>query len=637
MSAITTFLQDNPIINYSLTSDTLTVILSDICQFLVDQTNAIDRVKQDIGQCASKSELMSLIGEQHTEIGKLKEEIEQLKAVNDETEISLTDLVKVTEDRVSKRIQDQNETTIRNTDQKLKDLRGEVFVIHQELKEVNEFTTTNMEAMQPLSDRVHAIERWIEESRQQSLDVLAAKVQTLEMTVADLQTLEGTHKREIDAAIEGMKSAWKESSRDWGDAMKQANRELKELRRMILDAPTIECENGIADTEAIIRAIQRDSRRLDNFNEIIMSVKQEHNAMRGLFATLNRCVEQIQGNVLEIVKDGNHTKSELVAFSHDTRQKTGEIAQKVTKCSVDIGEAIDATMTGMNLISNTFLQIFSFLGKITTRPLPVFGSFDDSLLEFQRISDASSALNEKYEDEKRIRDAAPPRELDLDPAYALPSVEIPAHNIELPRSHAKRRKESDAPRSPTPAPVGDAQLCVDAELRDTIASLQGKVDRLRADASVQREVLERKADAVTVDRITEKLRITLQKLRDKQRHIANSLVFCIQRDEAEPLIKHILVSSNAQGETAAGKSHVQCLVCGRTRSQVTAAQLPNLNSSVTAHDLVYGGTRASSSKKSTRPRSERRTPDKTSDRPAHIANNPSAGSLPEVQPAAAHT
>jgi hypothetical protein len=164
-------------------------------------------------------------------------------------------------------------------------------------------------------------------------------------------------------------------------------------------------------------------------------------------------------------------------------------------------------------------------------------------------------------------------------------------------------------------------------VRDTIAALQEKVERWYADAAAYQKMLERKADVVAVDRIMEKIRITLQKLRDKQRHVANSLVFCIQRDEAEPLIKHILMSSSAQGETAAGRSHVECLLCGRTRSQVTVAQLPNLNSSLTAHELLYGRTRASSSQKPTRPGSERRM---------HIGKNPSVGSLAEVRPVTTH-
>jgi hypothetical protein len=51
-----------------------------------------------------------------------------------------------------------------------------------------------------------------------------------------------------------------------------------ELRQMIIGVPRIECEDGVAD--ALIRAIQRDSRRPDNFNEAITAAQQHSDTFR---------------------------------------------------------------------------------------------------------------------------------------------------------------------------------------------------------------------------------------------------------------------------------------------------------------------------------------------------------------------
>jgi hypothetical protein len=404
---------------------------------------------------------------------------------------------------------------------------------------------------------------------------------------------------EVDAAIQQLKEdemADKEYSRR---EFRELRVDLKELRHMIVDAPTIECENGIADTEAIVRAIQRDGRRLDNFNEIIMTVRDEHNSMRALFGSLNAAVERIQLNIVDFVNDSNRTKTELINFSKETRQSTKETSRKVMKCSADVGFVIDATITGMNLISNTFLQIFSFLSKITTRPLPIFGSFDDSLLEFQRLSDATSAQNEKYDDEQKTRDLSPPRDLDLDPTFQLPSVEIGPAGFSAPR----------APIQATERTTGEFLSCVDAEMRQTLVALESKLDRSLSELSEFQGALEQrlsqKADFVTVERIMEKVRGTLQQLREKQRQVQNALVFCIQRDEAEALVHHILTHTSAAGETAASSRNLECLLCGRARSAVSGNRLPMLSTTPTAHSVIYGrqftpDSRTSMSQKSTR-------------------------------------
>jgi hypothetical protein len=214
---------------------------------------------------------------------------------------------------------------------------------------------------------------------------------------------------------------------------------------------------------------------------------------------------------------------------------------------------IDATMTGMNLISNTFLQIFSFLGKITTRPLPIFGSFDDSLLEFQRLSDAASAQNEKYDDEQKTRGASPPRDIDLNPAFELPFVEIVPATFSVPKPSSQA----------TAGPTGEFQSCVDSEIRQTLVALELKLNRSVSNFSEFKDLLEQKlgqkADFVTVERIMEKVRGTLQQLREKQRQVQNAMVFCIQRDEAEALVQHILTHTNAAGDTAAGSRNIECV------------------------------------------------------------------------------
>jgi hypothetical protein len=343
-----------------------------------------------------------------------------------------------------------------------------------------------------------------------------------------------------------------------------------------------------------------------------MGIREEHNEMRGLFTGLNAAVEQIQSNLLDFVKDTNRTKVEVLELARQSRFGLRDVLKKVLKCSSDIREVTDATMSGMNLIANTFLQVFAFLAKVTTRPIPVFGSFDDALLELQRLSDTVSSQNEQYDDEQRQQEITPQRDLALDPYFTLPIVEIHTHTFEPQR----RRDARDEPsrvvtvkqRTPSESQTLDGesrQLLHDFEVQLT-NSMQHFTE-VQGDYEAK---LAAKADFLLVERIIEKMRRTMTKLRDKQKEIENKLFFCIQRSEAESLVQHVLLTTNAAGETAAGSTHVECLMCGRARSAVTPPVLPSLTAPSSAHSLLYGRSSAGPSGHSTRPttRSSPKTP-----------------------------
>jgi len=466
MANIAALLESKAILDYSLISDKLSSILIEICQLLVDHGEEIEFLKKDLDRYTLKADLQKSLGDEHEQVTDLQNEVARLKSESDAAAASLADSLKVTEDRLTSQLTNLNESNMRSNDKQFKEIQGELFILNQQFKDWNQQSVSSGEKLAAVSKRVAAIEDAFEHGRKESLEVVALKVNSLEGIVQQFQSLEANHKSELDSAITQMKSQTKGDKDDSTREMREMKSELRELRRMITDAPAIECENGIADTEAIIRAIQRDSRRLDNFNEIIMTVRDEHNEMRDLFTILNAAVEKIQLNVVDFVNDANKTKTELISFSKETRQSTKENTQKVLKCSSDIGQVIDSTTAGMTLITNTLLQLFSFLSKITTRPLPVFGNFDDSLLEFQKVSDSVSALNEKYDDEQKTKDLTPQRDLDLDPTFQLPYVEIAKVSFPMPKGKPVAAQSS-----------GDTQACVDLEMRQTLAALEAKIDR----------------------------------------------------------------------------------------------------------------------------------------------------------------
>jgi hypothetical protein len=597
MASIVDLLRDKAIIDYSLISDNLSGVLSELCEIITKQGAAIDTLRAELPGYVLRNDLANSAAEQTGVIAQLKQDLEAAVKSHQSEMATFRESLKKSEELLTRKLTELNEANVRTQKLKFKEFQSEMFVLSQQIKDAKTETVENANLIRPLTQRLTAVEDFVEQTRKSSLDVVAGKVQNLEREVAGFQAVESDHKKELDAAILQLQKQNREAEERTQEDIREMGAEVARMKQTIFDSPGVECTNGVADTEALVRAIQRDSRRLDNFNQIIMAIREDHTEIKSLFINLHSAVEKIQVNVMDFVKDANHTKAEVLTLCGETRTASAELRCKVVKCSSDIREVNDATMAGMNLIANTFLQVFSFLAKVTTRPLPVFASFDDALLELQRLSDGISSQNEKYDDEQRQREKSPVQELTLDPEWALPLVELQGHQLHQSRQEiALLMQAANDAAAPVSLSAG-ANLEVRQVIQDLEAKFQATVQEFKDFQEGYGGRINGKADFVLVERLTEKMKRMFTKVRDEQHEIDRRLFACVQRSEAESLIQHILLTTNAAGETAAGTARVECLLCGRGRSAVASSVLPALTGQ--AHDAVYGS--GSPSRQFTRP------------------------------------
>lgn len=598
---ITELLQNHTIIDYNLISDSLSSILKEMCQIITDQSQELDSIKKQLPTFAIKEEIEQKIKLQTDATTNLQSGLNNLCQITQQKLETVAQTIQLNIDNTNKQITDLKEQIDTETSQKIQDIQGDFFITSQKIKEIQSNYDKQVTQVEENKCGLQKINDLLNKAQDQSIEVVSAKLEKLTEKVNKMEEEDKNKENSINEIKKDISKIEKESKTE----IELIEKDLKAVRSIVVDTPSIDFD-GIVDTESVVRAIQRDSRRIDSFNETINAIREENRLMKYFFSEMAECLQKIQLNMLDFVSEHNKTKKDIILLNNDNTQRCKALKNNFFNCSSNIQSVLEATLNGMNLVSNTFAQVFTFLGKLTTRPLPLFKDFDDTLIEFQKLSDMISAQNEKNEELNKQEEKRSPRNVP-DEIFKISTVQLP--DI----SELLNRKFTAISRFDTPIKKADDSVKVvgsgiDVELRQDVQNMKSKIDESLETVNHLRDTIElkieNKLDSIAMERMMEKIRGMILKLRDQVNSQNKSISNCVPRNEAENLIRHILTTSSVAGETAAGANHVECLICGRSKSSITSSvpycscagqNLPKLSSNVAAstnsnnpYELIYG-------------------------------------------------
>ncbi|OHS96062.1 hypothetical protein TRFO_37813 [Tritrichomonas foetus] len=663
---ITELLHNHAMIDYNLISDSLSDILCEMCQLINDQGIEIDILKKEIPKFAIKAEIDEKMKIEKETITSVQTGMTNVSEATKQKFDTIAQTIQLNVNKINSQFVEMKKQIDTDIDDKYKELQGEFYIANQQIKDLTASMQKHKTMIDENAKTIGNIQEFLNKGQDQTLETLSAKITTLSEKVERIDSTHHADKKTNDAYIESIKNDLEKFKEVSSSEFKFLEGDLKELRRLVVDAPSIDLD-GVTDTEALIRAIQRDSRRIDGFNETINGIRDENNEMRSLFTELTNGFQKLQLNVMDFVTEHNRAKKDIIALTQDNSEQCRTLNKNFGTCFSNIQNVLDTTLNGMNLVSNTFVQIFSFLGKITTRPLPMFTAFDDSLLEFQRLSDSINAQNERFDEINKNEEKKTPRIVPNN-TFKVPMVTIAQvpeamaskqsalHKLEFnistkpassnsentPANNENQFSETNSVTSRNSSSrsnhsrIANNRIMntgVDLELRQNVKDLQSKVDESLATVTHLKDTveakIERKTDTVAMERMMDKIRVMISKLRDQVNTQNKTIMTCVQRNEAETLIQQVLNTMNTGGETAAGANHFECLMCGRPKSSLTG-NLPRLSnvsqSSQNPYEVLYGKSFESSTQSGAFPstsQSERRNAFATSqsDRPRFTAQS----------------
>ncbi|EAY02640.1 hypothetical protein TVAG_252910 [Trichomonas vaginalis G3] len=544
-------LEKSKFIDGKIVSDSLSNILTELCQLVSLQGNQINILmasKKDTDTVMSKfvpkeeydeqiqklKETISQMNSQQTEINNsfsnnLKEQVHELEIKMNQMQTNANDTTaKIEKDAefqttLFNKLISKQETTTKTLTEEVNSLKSDVEYFTQEIKSLKN---------SPVKDVLSQMS--IIESR---LDAIPEKFNVLEN---NFRTSNISLVTKVNDFISNM-SKFEE----------QVRHELLDIRRMTVDFPTFTID-GKLDTPSLIQAVNRDTRRIDSFNEMISGLGNSFNNLVGKFEQLETHFQNMEYSICEFSNTVQNTTTSLqkrTDLNHEHVKKLGkEIKIVYDNLSTFSRQATD----GLAHDATVLTKVLSHFEKISNRPVPVIQGYEEFYNDqndlFNQIGKCADDFNKAiFRHMKADLEGIPSQFIylpsnEVDEAYKSQSKEHIEENRKQAESSTNQRIETINKKITV--------IC------DNLSELQKSMD----------SQLRQKANAEYTDRMFEKLKHAL----DKQKDFISDSISSFSAATA-PL--PYAMSNRERPSTVTG--------------QRFAAQRKSLNA-IGSHELLYG-------------------------------------------------
>lgn len=571
-------------------SEHLNAILSEISSIIVEQSHQIEFLKGELGKRPLYSEIHVIKNDLETKLSeKCRNMIDNDKKAHDEISNINNKLDKVSEDLL-KKIEDNTSLIDEEIKNRTKDIAGDVFIANQQIREINVKLLSTNNSIQKSNGEIFRIQKLLDTEKDKSVDLLVMRLESVESKVQTIVQNQAQYQTDVSNSYEELKEFAHGLKKEMSSEIHGIHVSLEEVKHMIVEAPTYDIE-GVIDTPALIRAIQRDSRRIDAFNETIVAIKDENQTMKSFFNSIFKGIQEMQVHFHDFVEEHNHTKRELRDKTTENTFSLSVLSKDVSIISTHFHSVLDTTLSGMTSISNSIIQLFSFIAKLSSRPVPSSKQLDDIVVDLQHHHDIWNSTNQKLEDRIIKVDQERIFSHRMKSEFFIPYIQIDNPFdilfLDQPGKHIKAQ---------TSSPSGTS---IDHEMKYQLNDLQSKVEKnaksLEALLETVENKIEKKADTLTVERLLEKMRLSLSKIRDTANETSKIVAICVRRDELEKVIQQSIDTSKDPRDSVVFVSRPRTSLNHTERS----SNLPSIKGS--PHSAIYGNDSVNTQRSSPQP------------------------------------
>ena len=594
---INNLLASGDIINFNLISEQLKNTLIEVTNILQEHGNQITAIQGELMKKATKGDVQDV---KEVVEGRIQENVNQIQKMNEDYQENINKTQEIfnnMKEDIQKDIKEVKQYFVAELANKEKEISGDIFVANQQIREINVKLIGQGTSIQKSQTEIQKINKLLDVGKDKSLELLAIRVEGCENKLNTLMSEHTTYQNDITTRIDEVAKFTNNMKLEFTNELHALNVGMKDVRHMVVDTPALDTDGPI-DTPSLIRAIQRDSRRIDNFNETINSVRDDHIALRTMCTSMIKAFNEFQMNVADMVNENNNTRKDILKKADENEKKIFSVSKEVGKMYGNYHASVESFLSGITQVSNVINQISVFLSKLTSRQLPQFLTFDDCILELQQQSDVIAVQNERYEE--KISNAE--KEMKVE-KKALQDFQLPLMIVNLPKE--KQTNDIELLQTSTPALSKQKGIDVSSEAvsntsssqaldiasRHSLQEIQFKIDNILVEIEKIKnsfdEKLDKKADLTVMERFLDRNRLSINKLREKVNETMNAINNCVKKNEIKQYMLHndsqqqsqqpdVLISSVQKPSTAAYQH----------RAQET---LPRIRkSSGNSHSVIYG-------------------------------------------------
>jgi len=572
LEKIQSILADPQMIGYQLISSTLGEVLVEMCQIITEQSEQIRHLKSQSEDFAIKKDYEQFKSETNSSLMFVKKQIlRNDEKIEDYTKETFEKIDKL-DYQVNKKVNETKDNIVKKYDEEISIIKDDFGFAKDQIMVLFSNQGKLKSELIDHSNNVENVKKQLELQKERSIDTLYEKSEKVEKHLNDLDKRFLMKSTELNEKIESGLSSTNDDLKETKRQIGFIKKDTSELRRMIIDVPTFDIDGKI-DFGSIVRSIQRDSRRIDSFNETIISIRDEHNDLRSMMISLLSTLAGINENYGLLVQDYNTLKPIIVSKSESNRESIDIISTSVFSLSSKVCSITDSIYQGLNHISGVFYSIIPMLSSIN-KSLPSIKPLDNIIISIQKIMDSVNQQNDYSQ--KSISKIQYPNDTTLSNQFQFLPIIIPSLS-------ATKHRSLDVNIGKQPIQSGgelfDPQARQDIEvLKNKFSSLNTLLEELKESVMVR---IDRKADSVATERIFEKLRSSISNMKDQIATLSKQISVCVQRED----ITSILHQSGFQNS----EEPVHNIRPNTTSSRQAppTLNLPQFTAPL-AHEAIYG-------------------------------------------------
>ncbi|EAX88248.1 hypothetical protein TVAG_318390 [Trichomonas vaginalis G3] len=528
---INNLLNNGEIINFNLISDQLKYTLIDICNLLQEHSASIKSLQEEVNLRSTKKEV-ALLQEQVEDMNKNNKEAlqSQSEKVNNRFE-EMTTFINKYQNTLSEKIDYSNKKLKEEFVAKEKDLQGDIYIANQQIREINVKIISQSNLLQKSQAEIQKINKLLDTGKDKSLELLALRIEGCENKLNILTSESTTFQNDLTSKVDECVKLANTIKKDYTNEMHALSVDLNDVKHMVVDVQVFQ-NDGTLDTPALIRALQRDSRRIDKFDETINAVKEDHLKLNQMCMNLIKTFNELQVNMGEMVGENNNFRRNLMKRTDENQALILDFSDELVKVSNNVHSIVDSNMNSTTLILNSFIQLSAFIQHLTNRQVPVQINFDDAMINLQQQNDSIIEQNEKLEEKVKNAHSEMKYGRQASADFTLPITNIPIpeelinqinSTITTVKSAQEENLEKKEEENARVAIMQPNEIENKRVIQGLSTKFDGFIEKIEALKTMIDEKLDRKADTQVVERLMDRNRVALNKLRDRLNEIANAL------------------------------------------------------------------------------------------------------------------
>ena len=489
---ISTILENKSIIDINLISDSLKSTLEQIIDLIANQETKMKDLEQKLSEKAESTDIQVI----NAHLNEYS--MEKINELIEKSQLSYSSKLAALESQIKDTQHQFDQTLDAKFWEKDAEYQKQFNHFDEEIEIINQKSNTILKTFGEMhtkidnaNNEITTIKERVEHLENESDSTLSSLIEKIQHNIKEFEETVDKNNESLRDEINEMKQSIAKTNSHNEDEFEKIRGRLIEMNAK-LDNDNNELEIDTSqpiDVPSIMRAIQRNSRRIDAMNEIVQKSKQESSENSKFFSGLHSCLNDIGYTVTQLSEDVNDIKTNLPQWIESKVGSANAMSDLVNDLAQRFKDSEEMSSAAFNDLNAAMNHLYSHFK--TKMPNETSTGVIDAISVCQRnatdMKHFVKSISQNVSKDSEMNDLFKPKK--------IPKILIPT----LPTEDKSEKEE-----------IQENQNKFEAEFREKFEELSKQFNEEREQNKENNERLtmeiDKKADTYYLERMIDKLK-----------------------------------------------------------------------------------------------------------------------------------